>query len=173
MLALFLAALESDRDRTLFTSIHDRYHTQMEQTALRILGQQSDAEDAVQNSFMQVIRHFEKIDSIPCEELPFWLISIVKNEALMILRKRKRELPLSDWEGIKQAAEDVTSYHELVDLVQKLPETYRAVLEMKLLLGYTDKEIAVHLGLTETAVSTRASRGRELLRQILKEGSLL
>mgnify|MGYP002508268979 FL=1 len=45
------------------------------------------------------------------------------------------------------------------------------VLEMKVLLGYTDKEIAGHLGISETAVSTRASRGRQLLREILeKEG---
>lgn len=172
MLALFLAALESDRDREILASIYDRYGARMEQTALRILGRQSDAEDAVQNSFVKVIRHFEKIDSIPCEELPFWLISIVRNEALMILRKRKRELSFEDWDAVTETAEDVSSYHELVDLVQKLPETYRAVLEMKLLLGYSDKEVAAHLELTETAVSTRASRGRELLRKIVEEGSL-
>ena len=39
---------------------------------------------------------------------------------------------------------------------------------MKVLLGYTDKEIAGHLGISETAVSTRASRGRQLLREILE-----
>ena len=49
---------------------------------------QSVAEDAVQNAFMQVIRHFERIYQIPCEDLRSWLISIVKSEAYMILRKR-------------------------------------------------------------------------------------
>lgn len=39
------------------------------------------------------------------------------------------------------------------------------------ILGYTDMEISEHLGITKTAVSTRASRGRQLLREILeKEG---
>lgn len=174
MLVFFLAALESDEDRKLFIFIYEHYHTRMEQAAIRILGQQSDAEDAVQNSFVQVIRHFEKIHTISREELPFWLISIVKNEALMIIRKRKKEIQFEDWDTITEAAEDVSSYNELIDLFRGLPETYRAVLEMKMLLGYTDKEIAMHLNITETAVSTRASRGRDLLRKIVaREGMLL
>ena len=53
----------------------------------------------------------------------------------------------------------------------RLPPTYRAVMEMKLLLGWSDGEIAAKLGLSKTAVSTRASRGRQLLREIVtKEG---
>ena len=58
-----------------------------------------------------------------------------------------------------------------MELFRRLPETYRAVLEMKLLIGYTDKEIADHLGISETAVSSRASRGRAMLRKLVeKEG---
>ena len=173
MLSFFLAALESAEDKKQFTLIYEQYRAQMEQVALRFLREQSDAEDAVQNAFMQIIRHFEKIFSIPCEELPFWIISIVKNEALMILRKRKKEVLLEDWDAVSKAAEEVTSYGELVELIRRMPETYRAVLEMKLLLGYTDREVARHLNLSETAVSTRYSRGRELLRRIVKKEGLL
>ena len=77
MLAILLAALESEADKQKFTDIYEQYHPQMEQTALRILKNQHDAEDAVQNAFMQIIRHFEKIDEIPCEKLPFWIVCIV------------------------------------------------------------------------------------------------
>lgn len=171
MLSFFLAVLESDADRQMFVEIYDQHHSQMERVAIKILKNQSDAEDSVQNAFMQVIRHFEKIYQIPCEDLPFWLISIVKNEAYMILRKQKHVIPLEDWEGFSDQAEDVSDYAALVELFADLPDTYRQVLEMKNLLGYTDKEIAAHLGITETSVSTRASRGRQLLRKILeKEG---
>ena len=48
-------------------------------------------------------------------------------------------------------------------------ETYRAVLEMRLLLGYTGKEIAQHLALSESAVNTRIFRGRALLREIAEK----
>ena len=59
----------------------------------------------------------------------------------------------------------------MVELFRQLPETYRAVLEMKLLIGCTDQEIAERLGISETAVSSRASRGRALLRKLVeKEG---
>ena len=172
MLSFYLAALESDADRRTFSEIYREHHERMERTAMRILNDQGDAEDAVQNAFMQVIRHFEKIFQIPCEDLPFWIISIVKNEAYMILRKRKRTAPLEeDWASFSERASDVSDRAALVELFGSLPDTYRRVLEMKVLLGYTDKEIAEHLGITETAVSTRASRGRQLLREILeKEG---
>ena len=133
---------------------------------MSILKNQTDAEDAVQNAFMQVIRHFEKISEIPCKELPFWLISIVKNESLMILRKRSRIVPLPDIESLVDTAKAVTQYSELVELLRQLPDTYRAVLEMKILFGYSDQDIAKGLGISETAVSTRASRGRALLREI-------
>ena len=55
----------------------------------------------------------------------------------------------------------------LVETFARLPQTYRAALEMKL-LGYSDGEIASRLGLSKTAVSTRISRGRQLLRSIVE-----
>ena len=146
-------------------------YVQMEQTAIRILKDQHDAEDAVQNAFMQIIRHFEKIYEIPCEKLPFWIICIVKNEATTILRKNKRIVQLENWDSFTVEAEDITDYQELVHLFSRLPETYRAVLEMRILLGYTGKEIARHLDISESAVNTRFFRGRALFREIAeKEG---
>ena len=171
MLAFFLAVLETETERQQFTALYEQYHDRMEQIALNILGEQHDAEDAVQNSFLQIIRHFEKISEISCEELPFWIISIVKNESLIILRRKKRTVSLEVWDNFAAEAEDVTGYQELVGLFARLPESYRAVLEMKILLGYADREVAEKLGLSRAAVSTRANRGRALLRKIAeKEG---
>ena len=171
MLIFLLAALESEEDRREFAVIYEQHHARLENAAMRILKNQTDAEDAVQNAFMQVIRHFEKISEISCKDLPFWLISIVKNEALMILRKKRNVVPLEDWDRFEQGADSAAGYTELVELFRQLPETYRAVLEMKLLIGYTDREIAQKLGLSETAVSSRVSRGRALLRKLVeKEG---
>ena len=171
MLAFFLAVLESEADREKFTEIYEQYHGLVEKTAMRILKNQQDAEDAVQNTFVQVIRHFEKVFEIDCKDFPFWIISIVKNEALMILRKKKRVVQLEDWDSISVKAESVSDYSELVQLFSKLPETYRAALEMHFLLEYSGKEIAQKLGISESAVNTRISRGRALLKEIIeKEG---
>lgn len=166
MLSFFLAILETERDRQKFTAIYEQYHVHLEDVAMGILKNQNDAEDAVHNAFMQIIRHFQKVSGIPCEELPFWLISIVKNESLMILRKRRRVVPLSDLENLADAARSVTEYTELVELFRQLPAIYRSVLEMKMLFGYSDRDISKRLRISETAVSTRANRGRAILREI-------
>lgn len=170
MLIYLLALVEGEEERQRFTAIYHEYHIRMEEVALRILLEQKDAEDAVQNAWIQVIKHFHKIHEIPCEELPFWLISITKNEALMLLRKKRRTVPLEDWDAVT-AVDNNMEYRDLVELFARLPETYRATLEMKFLLQYTEREIAQHLGISETAVSTRVNRGRALLQEfVIREG---
>lgn len=172
MLIYLLALFDDEADRRKFTMIFNQYHCQMEQVAMRILTEQRDAEDAVQNAFVQIIKHFEKISEIPHEELPFWLISITKNEALMIRRKNQRVTTLEDWDAFVETTDSDMNYDAVVAFFTRLPETYRGVLEMKLLLGYTDREIAQHLGITETSVSTRANRGRLLLRKMMEQEGL-
>jgi len=167
MLAFFLAALESEEDRCWFTDLYHRYHKAMEQIAISILKNQSDAEDAVQNAFLQVIRHFDKLSEIPYSKVNFWLISIVRNEALMLLRKRRPTAPLEDWDGA--VPEGPLDYADIVELFAQLPDTYRIALEMRLLLDCPNKEIAKRLGISEAAVKTRISRGRELLRRLVEE----
>ena len=99
---------------------------------------------------------------------------IARNEAISLLRKRKDTDPLEDWGGFAETAEEVSDYHALVDTFTRLPQTYRAAMEMKLLLGYSDGEIAAKLGLSKKAVSVRISRGRQLLRDIVeREGFLM
>ena len=171
MLIYLLTLIDNEGDRQKFTAIYQEYHVQMEKVALRILSEHNDAEDAVQNAWIQVIKHFHKVSEIPCEELLFWLISITKNEALMILRKRRKTVPLENWDATTEVWNHDMNYQEIVALFTRLPETYRVTLEMKFLLQYTDHEIAQHLGISETAVSTRVNRGRTLLRELaIKEG---
>lgn len=123
MLSYLLAALESEEDKRRFTELYEENHVRAEQTALRILRDPHDAEDAVQNAFLQVIHHFDEISEIPCKKLGFWIISIVKNEALMILRRKQKELQQEDWDTFSADVSDPTSYNELVQLFSQLPPT--------------------------------------------------
>ena len=172
MLAVLLAALESDEDRALFTEVYEQYHIRMEKDSMYILNDRSDAEDAVQNAFMQVIRHFDIFFEVPCKKRVFWCISIVKNEALTILRQRKKMVLSDELEGDPVVdVEEALNYQEVVRLFSGLPDTYRSVLEMCLLFGFSGKEIAERMGLTENTVNVRIARGRAILRKIAeKEG---
>ena len=89
VLSLYLAALESDGDKKQFRELYRRYHRVMERTALAVLHDPHDAEEAVQEAFLRVIENFSKIYEIPCKDLGGWLVIIVRNEAITILRRRR------------------------------------------------------------------------------------
>lgn len=169
MLLYLLTFVENKDDHQNLTIIFEQYHVKMEKVAMRILPEQKDAEDAVQNAFIQVIKNFEKVMEIPKDELLYWLISVTKNEALMVQRKKRRTVPLEDWNAFTEMSNSNLYYQDIVALFVHMPETYRCVLEMKYLLEYSDKEIAQHLGISETAVSSRASRGRLLLQELIRK----
>ena len=65
MLIYLLTLIDNEGDRQTFTAIYQEYHVQMEKVALRILSEHNDAEDAVQNAWIQVIKHFHKVSEIP------------------------------------------------------------------------------------------------------------
>ena len=160
LLTLLLAALESDEDRALFVEIYAENHDRMEQTALRILKNQHDAEGAVQNAFIHIIRNYDTLLETPCKKRIFWCISIVKSEALAILRQKAKTVLIEDLEWTPGlAVEEALSYKEVVQFFAQLLETYRSVLEMKMIPGYSGKEIAMRTGLTENAVNVRITRG--------------
>lgn len=174
VLSLYLAALESDGDKKQFRELYRRYHRVMERTALAVLHDPHDAEEAVQEAFLRVIENFSKIYEIPCKDLGGWLVIIVRNEAITILRRRRCHLPLEEgWADFAGQSRDLPDYSSMVQLFARLPDTYRAVLEMKLVLGWSTAEIARRLGLTESAVNTRLSRGRALLMLSLSAAMVL
>lgn len=174
MLIYYLQMLDTPEEKVRFEQIYLKYRSLMYHVANSVLHNCQDAEDAVHNAFLRIIRKFSRFQNTSAEDLAPQIVVIARNEAISLLRKRKGEAPLEDQDGLAEPSESISDYHALVDSFAQLPQTYRAVMEMKLLLGYSDGEIAAKLGLTKTAVSTRISRGRQLLRDIVeREGFLL
>ncbi len=169
MLIFYLQMLDTPEEKTRFEQIYQQYRGLMYHVANDILHDSQDAEDAVHNAFLRVIKHFSKFQRAPAQDLSPQLVVITKNEAISALRKRKDAVPLEDWDGFAGTSENIAGYHALVESFTCLPRTYRAVMEMKLLSGYSDGEIAAKLGLSKTAVSSRISRGRQLLRGIVEQ----
>lgn len=112
----------------------------------------------------------DKVRKIPRERLSFWLICIVKNEAISILRKQKEYVSLTEWAEKHPAAEDENlQIGSVQELISSMPEIYRTILEMKFVEGFTNREIAQALKLSESAVGMRVLRGREMLKKRLEE----
>lgn len=174
MLVYYLQMLDTPEEKVRFEQIYQEYRGLMYHVADGILHNRQDAEDAVHNSFLKIIKRFSKFQNTPAKDLAPQITVIARNEAISLLRKKRDVAPLEDWDVATETSEAVSDYHVLVDSFTRLPQTYRAVMEMKLLLGYSDGEIAAELGLSKTAVSTRIGRGRQLLRNIVeREGFLI
>ncbi len=173
MLTLCLQMLDTPEEKTRFEEIYLKYRSAMFRAADGILHNGQDAEDAVHNAFLRIIRKFSRFQNTPVKDLAPLAVVIARNEAVSLLRRKKDAAPLEDWDGFAETAESVSDYHTLVETFARLPLSYRAALEMKM-AGYSDGEIASKLGLTKTAVSTRLSRGRQFLRNIVeREGFLM
>ena len=124
----------------------------------------------MQNTWLKVIRNMDKVREIPRERLPFWLICIAKNEAISILRQQKECVSLNEWAEEYPAAEDENlQISSVQELISSMPEIYRTILEMKFVEGFTNREIAQALKLSESAVGMRVLRGREMLKKRLEE----
>lgn len=169
MLMMYVQMLDAPQKKVKFEQIYRTYRSLMFRISKKILHNSEDAEDAVHNAFVQMIRHFSKISNVPCENLTPWIVSIIRNESISILRKRNDTMPIEEWDDCEDTTQQASDYHELLRLFTNLPDTYRAVMELKLLWGYSDGEIAQRLGISKTAVSTRINRGRKYLRKMVEQ----
>ena len=171
-------------DRSEFALLVEAYSGSIYRLALKMLGNPQDAEDVLQNTFLkslQALKTFEGRSS-----LSTWLYRIAVNEALMLIRKHKPQVLLSDMEGEDEEGNEFTpieftdwcclpeeefvsaeSRKALDDAIQHLPETLRVVFLLRDIEGLSIQETCEALGLSETAVKTRLLRARLRLRELL------
>lgn len=165
---IFLSMLETDAERQVFLGLYHEYGNAMLKVRQRYFpNDPSAAEDAVQNAWLKVVQNFSKVQDIPCKKRGAYLVIIVKNESISILRKRRQELPFDETLPYKETEDDDVA--SIIEVIHRLPETYRAVLELRFVEECTSQQIAQMLNLTEATVNTRIHRGRTLLIQKLRE----
>ena len=167
MLAYLLTLLEDEAGKAQFRAFYDRYYAVVARSAVRFAVDKNDVEDVIQNAFVKIIRHFEKISSFSCPEIEKYIVTIVRNECYSLRRTRFDADPLEDWTPVR--APETGGYDALVSCIRQLPDAYRAALEMKYLLGYSTAEIARMLGIKEEAAKKRITRARAQLLKILEE----
>jgi RNA polymerase sigma-70 factor (ECF subfamily) len=180
-LDLSIDALRSG-DRQEYSRLVEAYSSSIYRLALRILGNSLDAEDVLQNTFLKAIQHIKNFQGR--SSLSTWLYRIASNEALMLLRRKRPEVVMSDtlpaeddsYEPIEftdwcclPEEEFISSESRLAldRAVQNLPETLRVVFVLRDLEGLSIQETSQALDLSETAVKTRLLRARLRLRNEL------
>ena len=155
----------SDEQRTREV---ERWGDMVYRLALARTASVPDAEDVFQEVFLRYFRHEERFHGD--EHRKAWLIRCTVNRCKSLLASpwRKRTVPLETAEEV--GVED--DYREVYSAVLSLPEKYRTVIHLHYFEGLSVAEMAAALQSTEGTVKSQLSRGRALLRDMLKEVEL-
>jgi len=153
--------------------VYDMYCRAMYNTAYNFVKNEAVAEDMVQEGF---IKAFRKIDTFN-EEVSFgaWLKRIVINLCLDWLKKRKLNLVSIDSSNVQVTNEDNWEVDDSITMkcihesIQKLPDKYKVVVKLFLLEGYDHQEIAQILSISEVASRSQLFRGKNKLKELLKQ----
>ncbi len=143
-----------------------QYSGTLYRIAFTALHSAPDAEDIVQEVFLQLLRTRQQFASQEHEKA--WLIRVTINLSRNRLRRSSRsELPLEQC-AEPAAQDDLVQTSELLQAVLALPEKYSTIIHLYYYEDYTIKEIAHILSLPVPTVGTRLARGRALLRTTLE-----
>ena len=160
LLSLYLAVLDDQSNEEQFIDVYNTYKRLVYHTAYKIMGDSYLAEDVLQEVFLYVAKNFSKIHRENCHELAAYLVSCSRSRAYDMLRKQREE-PL---EEVPDAPDDAPvpddavvstdNIQHLTELIGQMKPMYRAPLRL-LAMGYTNREIAESLGLTDEVVRIR------------------
>jgi RNA polymerase sigma factor (sigma-70 family) len=160
-----------------FRELYNAYSAAMYNICLRMTGNSADAEDTLQEAFIQIFRNIERLES--AGSVTAWIKRIVVNHCLSRLRKKKvyfEEVDNIDVEE-EQGAVDEDSFAWTVaaikDAIHILPQGYRTVLNLYIFEEYSHKEIAVMLDISESTVKTQYMRAKDKVRQIVKQKNVI
>lgn len=170
------------QDRDAFTDFVDQTSGQIYHLLLRMLANEQDAEDALQEAYIKAYQALPRFEGR--SSLKTWLYRIATNEALMVLRKRKPQpLPVEidrEDEELEEPKEIVNwcclPEKELLDqetrlkltvAAQKLSDNLKVVFLLRDVEGLSGEETASVLGLSVDVVKTRLLRARLKLREEL------
>lgn len=130
-----------------------------------MLGNESDAEDAVQESFIKYLQKAPPFENTEHEKA--WLITVATNQCKDILRFRKRH-PQTDLENLRETPQ-LSSDSGILEALMTLPEKFRFVLTLYYVEEYRIEDIAKMIGRTPSAVKMRLQKGRRLLEETFRK----
>lgn len=138
---------------------------------LRYAKNRAEAEDFLQDGFMQVFRDLHQFDALK-GSLQGWVRKVVLNKVLQQLRKKKLQFApadVSDYANLLPVQGEnilsMLSAKEITQLIQDLPEGYKTVFNLYMVEGYSHQEIADTFGISVSTSKTQLHKARLALQQ--------
>jgi RNA polymerase sigma-70 factor (ECF subfamily) len=143
-------------------------------TALGIVKDTAHAEDIVQFAFLRIIKHIEKLNSLPHHEMKGYIVLVIKNLSIDLLRRRRHESAVSiesmdcgEDDSVEEIALANLELGRIRDNLKAMDNKYSLPLIMKYSLGFTYIEIADMLGISADNAKVRCHRGKRMLMDVI------
>jgi RNA polymerase sigma factor (sigma-70 family) len=159
-------------NRRMQEELYNRFSGRMYAVCLRYAGNGEEAQDILQDGFIKV---YKKLDSFRGEgSFEGWVRRIFVNTAIEHFRRKKYLSPVTEKEentieGKYTSVLDEMAAKDIMALVQELSPGYRTVFNMYVVEGYSHKEIATMLGISEGTSKSQLSRAKVILQDMVKQ----
>ena len=166
-------------DPRSFRKLYELYNKAMFNTSFRILNDRAEAEDVLQESFIDAFKNIAQFENR--SSFGSWLKQIVVNKSINVIRKRKMDIVDIEKTQVGEMPDELSTVdereiqwkvQEVRKAIQELPDGYRAVLTLYLLEGYDHEEISQILNVKESTARTQYIRAKQKLLMNLKNGGL-
>lgn len=153
--------------------LYHLYRSKWFMICLRYLPNRADAEDALQNGLVHIFTRMDQFDE-RIGEFGAWTSRIIANDCLQLIRKNQHQLLVNELDNDfpihdrQENALDKISRQEIMKIIQKLPTGYRMIFNMYVFDGFTHKEIARELNISEGTSKSQLSKARKMLQQTLE-----
>ena len=159
-------------DRKMQYALYERFAPKMYGVCLRYAANNEEAEDILQEGFIKV---YKKISSYRGDgSFEGWIRRIFVNTAIEHFRKKNYLQPITEQEestieGKYVSVLDSLAEKDIIQLVQQLSPGYRTVFNMYVVEGYTHKQIADILGISEGTSKSQLSRAKLILQDLVRK----
>jgi RNA polymerase sigma-70 factor (ECF subfamily) len=158
-------------DRRMQEELYQRFSPRMYAVCLRYAGNADEAQDVLQDGFIKV---FKKMDSFRGDgSFEGWMRRVFVNTAIEHFRRKRYLMPVTEkeentLEGKYTSVLDDLGAKDILALVQELSPGYRTVFNMYVVEGYTHREIADMLGISEGTSKSQLSRAKVILQDMVR-----
>lgn len=177
MISPALEILETEEQRNELSDFYEQYKERFYAIAFSKLHNRASAEDAVQEAFLRIADKPDKFFGIPGDKRAAFTDVIIRHIAVDMFNKSSRTGSLDETVGndfgdvpLEERVISSVSRDELIGFISTLSSLQRDVLELKILYGASNSEIAQKLSVSENVVRQRLFQARKAIREYLEKG---
>lgn len=171
MLSVYLSMVGTDEEKDTVTRLYKTYKNYLFSISVSILHNHADAEDAVHETFVRIIKNLSKIKDVESDKTKSFIAIILRNICFDMLRKSSHEALYDECDDLSEytatdtvrEAEIRLNYELVINNINNLSPALKNIATLYFVMQYSAAEIGEILNLSDSAVYAGISRARKIL----------